>query len=316
MTFHHKDNRIKPFNSYSGYFMAKYGKRFRKIPVDGGFNCPNRDGTKGKGGCIYCSNEAFSPAYCRENEDISVQLTNGLRFNAGKYRDETFNIAYFQSYTNTYSSLKDLKIKYEKALSTPGISGIAISTRPDCLEEEVMDYLAMLSESYYVVVEIGIESCFNSTLEKMNRRHDFETTLHTLEELRHTKLMICGHIVLGFPGESDEMILEEATVLSRLPLQILKIHQLQILKNTAMAEWYRLNPDDFRLFSKEEYIDLIISFLERLNPVIYIERLVAEVPPRYLEVSPWQNTPVESIIQQIENTMIARNTWQGRLSES
>lgn len=302
----------RPYHAYADYFRLKFGKRYRKIPVDAGFTCPDRNGKRETGGCIYCNNEAFSPSYCKNSKNIADQLKLGMQFNRNKYGQDTFNIAYIQTYTGTYARLTELIEKYSAALSVEGISGIAISTRPDCLNDSILDFLGQLAEKYYVVIEIGIESCYNATLEKINRGHSFETTMESLYRLNKRKLTVCGHIILGLPGESREMILEEARKLSLLPVQILKIHQLQILKNTRLAEDFRKNPEKYHLLSLDEYISLVTAFLEHLSPEIWIERLCAEVPQKYLEISPWKSLSAEKINHLIESYMRQNKTWQGK----
>jgi len=301
------------YNAYSDYFKKKYGINYRKVAVDAGFSCPNRDGTIGTGGCTFCNNKAFSPSYCDSEIEISKQIEEGLQFNAHKYPANTFNIAYFQSYTNTYGNSEQLIRMYEEALSFPGIRGISISTRPDAISDDLLDYFENLAKDNYLCVELGIESCFDETLERLNRGHSFDQSVNMVEKLSRRKIITCGHIILGLPGETPEMIHFEARVLSNMALDIIKIHQLQIFKGTVIAEQYEKSPHRYKILSMNEYINLVIEFIERLSPHICLERLVSEVPPAYLAVRPWNNTPAEKVVEMIHSKMIELNKWQGRL---
>jgi len=302
-----------PYNAYSDYFKKKYGQGYRKIAVNAGFTCPNRDGSIGTEGCSYCNNKAFSPSYCDSESSISEQIVSGMAFNRHKFKNDTFNIAYFQSYTNTYGNLDKLIQLYSEAIATPGISGISVSTRPDCISDELIDFLTNLAHEKYVCVELGIESCFDETLERINRGHTFAQTVDIVEKLSDKGIVVCGHIIFGLPNETSDMLMLEARVLSNMPIDILKIHQLQLFKNTTLEEQYLRNPQYFKFFSLDEYIEILIAFLEKLSPNISIERLISEVPAKYLVVKPWENTPSEIVLNQIVECMRAKNTFQGRL---
>lgn len=301
------------FNTFSAYCIKTYGSRLQKLSVDAGFTCPNRDGTIGTGGCSYCANDAFNPSYCLPEKSITQQINEGIEFHKFRYRRATKYIAYFQPYSNTYKTLDELKNIYGEALAHPSISGISIGTRPDCVDDEKLDYLQQLSEKYFVSVEYGIESCYNETLKAINRGHTFETAVEAIKKTAARHIFTSAHIIFGLPGESIEAMLDQAETISRLPLNSLKLHQLQIIKGTRMAEEYNINPSSFTLFSLEKYIDFVIDFLERLNPEIIIERLSGEVPPRFLEVSSWGLIRADRVLQMIEQHMKERETWQGRL---
>jgi len=304
------------FNTFSAYCVAKFGSRLQKLSISAGFTCPNRDGSIGRGGCTFCNNDAFNPSYCQPEKSITQQIDEGIEFHKNRYRRANKYLAYFQAYSNTYKDIGELKKLYEEALSHPMISGISIGTRPDCVSDKILDYLQQLSEKYFVSVEYGIESCYNKTLLKINRGHSFETSVEAIRKTAGQNIFTTGHLVFGLPGERREEMLAEAEIISALPLDSIKLHQLQILKDTAMATDYLENPSSFSLFSLNDYIDFITSFLERLNPDIIIERLSGEVPPRYLISSPWERLRADQVLQKIEKNMAILNTWQGRLFAS
>lgn len=306
----------RPFNAYPNYFTLKYGSRLQKLSINAGFTCPNRDGTLGSSGCSFCNNKAFNPSYCDALKPITQQIDEGISFHKFRYRRAAKYIAYFQPYSNTYKPLEELKKIYETALSHPEISGIAIGTRPDCVDDEKLDYLQHLSEKYFVSIEYGLESCFNRTLERCQRGHSFEQTTEAIRKSASRGLFTAVHLMFGLPGESKSEMLREAEIISGLPIQSVKFHQLQILKNTSMADDFDLNPDQYHLFTMDEYVEFIISFIEKLSPGILIERLSAEVPPRFLHVSPWEQIRSDSIARIIEDKMIAEGRFQGRLYHS
>ena len=304
-------SKPRPFNSYAGYCKQKYGERLQKISIDAGFTCPNRDGTAGTGGCTYCDNNAFNPSYCTSAKPILQQIEEGIEFHLKRYRRANKYIAYFQPYSNTYANLKQLKDLYEQALSHPKIAGLSIGTRPDCIDEEKLDYLEFLSKNHIISLEIGIESCYDATLERINRGHNFSKTLEAFDLIKKYNIFCGGHIIFGLPGEIPEAMIAEAEILSALPINMLKFHQLQVLRNTAMEKEYELHPADFYHFSLEGYVEFIIDFLERLSPDIIIERLAGEVPPRYLLNNFWGRIRYDQVLTMIEKRMIERGSKQG-----
>jgi radical SAM protein (TIGR01212 family) len=312
----HKPDSLKPvnsrpFNAYAAYCKQKYGERLQKISIDAGFTCPNRDGTSGSGGCTYCDNNAFNPSYCKSTKPILQQINEGIEFHLKRYRRANSYIAYFQPYSNTYASLEKLKMLYEEALSHPLIAGLSIGTRPDCIDEEKLEYLKFLSEKKIISIEIGIESCYDDTLQRINRGHDFEQTVQALELIRKYDLFCGGHVIFGLPGESPDMMMAEAEILSALPINMLKFHQLQILRHTAMEKEYEEKPSDFYHFTLNGYIEFIIGFLERLSPGIIIERLAGEVPPRFLLNNHWGLIRYDQVLSMIEKKMIETGSRQG-----
>lgn len=302
------------FNAYGDHLRQQYGFRIQKLSVHAGFSCPNRDGGKGTGGCVFCNNEAFNPSYCQAEKSITRQLEEGKAFHAWRYRRAPRYMAYFQAYSNTYAPLPVLRKRYEEALSVPGVVGIAIGTRPDCVDEEILDYLARLSETHVVHLEMGIESCYDKSLRWMNRGHDFACARKAFEMAAERGLSTGTHLILGLPCESREEELAEAKILSDLPVGSLKLHQLQVIRNTALERIYLENPAAFRFFELDEYVDFVIDFLERLSPRIRIERLASEAPPRF-QAGPvfGGNIRTDAILRLIENRMAERDTWQGKL---
>ncbi len=275
------------FNAYPDYFRNIFGSRVQKVSIDAGFSCPNRDGTKSSGGCTYCNNKAFNPSYCLPEKSVSQQLEEGIDFLRHRYRRADSYLAYFQAYSNTYAPVETLKRLYGEALDYPGIAGLITGTRPDCIDEEKLDYLKDLAGKYYIAVEYGIESCYNKTLLRVNRGHSFEEAEKAVRMTSERGINTGAHFIFGLPGETREEMLEEASVISELPLRSVKFHQLQIIRGTPLEDEFRKNPSDFHLFSLDDYLDFIVSFMERLNPAIVIERFTGEVPPRFLEGERW-----------------------------
>lgn len=301
------------FNNYSNYFKNQFGSRVQKISIDAGFTCPNRDGSKGSGGCSYCSNDAFNPSYCIPSKTVSRQIEEGIDFHKWRYRRAVSYLAYFQAFSNTYAPLSKLQELYSEALAYPNVIGLVIGTRPDCIDDEKLDYLRELSKKYYIIVEFGIESCYNKTLKRINRGHTYEDAVQAVERTAALGINVGAHIIFGLPGETRHEMLDQAAILSLLPLKTVKFHQLQIFKGTLMEKEFQTNPEDFNLFSWEEYLDFFISFLERLNPEFVVERFTGEAPPRFLSTGGWGKIRTDQIVVLIEKRMEELNTWQGRL---
>ena len=300
------------FNSYNQYFTRQFGGRVQKISIDAGFSCPNRDGKISTGGCTFCSNQAFNPSYCRPEKSIRQQIEEGMEFHQRRYRRAEQYLAYFQPYSNTYKPLEELKDLYQQALEVPGVIGIVIGTRPDLVDEPLLEYLAQLRQTHYVMLEYGVESVYDETLRRVNRGHDFATAVQAIQMTAQHGIPCGAHFIFGLPGETKEMMLKAAEVISSLPLTTVKFHQLQIFKGTPMAEEYLQHPEHFHLFDLEEYIDFVIDFVERLNPSIVIERFAGEVPPRYLVSEPWMKLRYDQVLARIEQRMEERDCWQGK----
>ena len=315
----------KRYNSFVGYFRRRYGERLQKIVLDAGFTCPNRDGKVGRGGCTYCDNAAFHPSYSTAGKSLHLQLDEGIEFHKVRYRTTEHYLAYFQSFSNTYAPLERLKELYEEALSHPSVVGLVIGTRPDCVDEAKLDYLASLRSSGHcsadgwkdrspvIIVEYGIESCHDATLQRINRGHDFETARRAVEMTAARGLDVGAHFILGLPGESVQMMLESCSRINELPLRSVKFHQLQIVKDTRMEKEYAEHPEDFERFTMDGYIDFFVDMLERLRPTLSIERFVGEVPPRFVNETPWGLIRNVELLRLLDRRLEERDTWQGRL---
>lgn len=314
-----ENNHIYPwgstrrFNAYANYFRNIYGVRVQKVSIDAGFTCPNRDGTKGTGGCTYCNNDAFNPSYCLPEKSVTKQIEEGILFHKKRYKEASSYLAYFQAYSNTYAPLQRLKDIYSEALNYPGVIGLVIGTRPDCVNDEIIEYIKDLSEKHFIAVEYGIESCYEKTLKRINRGHTFEEAVKVVKTTAGAGINTGAHFILGLPGESKEEMLSEAEIISSLPLTTVKFHQLQIIKGTLMDEEFRHNPSDFQLFTLDEYINFFVRFLEKLNPSIVVERFSGEAPPRFLSIDAAWNKRTDQIVDLVEKRLEELNTWQGRL---
>lgn len=304
-------NSTKPYSSYSDYFKTLFGGRVQKISVDAGFTCPNRDGTKGRGGCTFCDNDAFNPSYCQPLKSVTQQIQEGIIFHQRRYRRAKKYLVYFQAYSNTYKPLKQLKALYEEALAVPSVIGLVIGTRPDAVDESILDLLKQLQHNAYIMLEYGIESVYDTTLQRVNRGHTFAEACKAVEATHQAGIPCGGHFIFGLPGESRQMMLDAARPISDLPLTTVKFHQLQIFKNTAMAKEFLAKPEDFSLFKLEEYIEFIVEFTTRLRPNLIIERFAGEVPPRFLLTPPWQNLRYDQILSLIEKKMVELGYYQG-----
>lgn len=301
----------KRYNDFSGHFRKKFNGRVQKISIDAGFSCPNRDGLKGSGGCSYCNNRTFSPGYCNLEKSVTSQLKEGIDFFSRKYKSMQY-LAYFQSYSNTYAPLANLKALYEEALSHPEVVGLVIATRPDCVNTEILDYLQSLALDHYIMVEFGVESHKNASLDRMNRGHHFEESVWALNETARRNIHNCAHLILGLPGENETDWLDQAKVISKLPVENLKLHQLQIHKGTRMYREYLQNEADFNMFTVDQYLDLTVKYLELLNPRIIVERFVSEAPDELLIAPRWGLKNFE-FTARLEKLLAERDTWQGRL---
>lgn len=298
------------YNEYSTFLRRFFDVKVQKISIDGGFTCPNRDGKVGRGGCTYCNNQTFNPAYCHRTKSVTEQMREGIAFFAHKYPQMRY-LAYFQAYTNTYASLEVLKERYEEALRVDGCVGIVIGTRPDCMPDVLLDYLVELSKRTFVLVEYGVESTCDDTLLRINRGHDFATAASAIVRTAERGIPVGAHIILGLPGETRAMLMEQAKVLSALPLTTLKLHQLQLIRGTAMAAEYERCPGDFSLFSLEDYIETVVDYLEQLRPDIVVERFASQSPKELLIAPDW-GLKNHELVDKIKRRMRERGTWQGR----
>lgn len=299
------------FNAYSDYFRKHFGERVQKITIDAGFTCPNRDGTCGTGGCTFCDNRAFNPSYNNPRVSITNQILQGMDFHRKRYRKANQYLAYFQAYTNTYAELDELHSMYEQALAVPGVMGIVVGTRPDCVDARLLDYFQLLSKRCYVVLEYGIESVLNRTLERVNRGHDVEKSRWAVEETAGRGIRVGGHVIVGLPGETHDDFLATVTELSSWPLNNIKFHQLQVILGTKMAREYLDKPKDFVDFSLEDYLHLMMEMLEHLNPDLVVERIAGEVSPGMGIREGW-GIRYDGVLKMFEELMQQHDSWQGK----
>lgn len=298
------------YNEFGTYLRQQFGGKVQKITIDAGFTCPNRDGKVGRGGCTFCNNQTFNPAYCHRNRSVAEQMKEGISFFAHKYPEMKY-LAYFQAYTNTYGSLDVLKLRYNEALSVDGCVGLVIGTRPDCMPDDLLDYLANLGKKTFVLVEYGIESTNDVTLKRINRGHDYACAVDAVVRTAARGIPVGAHIILGLPGEGREELMQQAAKLSELPLTTLKLHQLQLIHGTRMAEEYALAPEEFSLFSVEDYIETVVDYVERLKPSMVLERFASQSPKELLIAPDWGLKNYE-LVEKIKRRMLERDTWQGK----
>lgn len=299
------------FNSYAAYFKRTFGGRMQKVTINAGFSCPNRDGTLSTGGCTFCRNDAFTPSYCQSEKSITQQIEEGIEFHRHRYRTAQRYLAYFQSFSNTYAPLERLRRCYDEALAHPDVAGIVVGTRPDCIDEQKLDYFASLAQQKYVMLEYGVESCYDATLKRINRGHDFATAERAIRLTAERGIHCGAHFILGLPGESDEMLIEQVAKINALPLTTIKFHQLQLFKDTAMAAEYDAHPDKFRFWSVEEYIALFVEIVRRLRPDIVVERFAGEAPPRYHHTEGWGLVRNETLLMMLDKELERKNVHQG-----
>lgn len=299
---------MRRYNSFGSYIKKIFGTTVYKVNVDAGFTCPNRDGTIGTSGCIYCNNDSFRPSSCKPTLSLVEQIQNGIRYIKKRYKAEKF-IVYFQPYTNTYAPINELERIYNEALSEPSVVGLAIGTRPDCVDENKIALLESLANNFFILIEYGMQSTFDKSLKFINRGHDYNTFLKAIDLTKDRGIYIGAHIIVGFPTETREEMLSMADEISRLPIDFLKIHQLQVIKDTPLEIIFKNNP--FHVFSYEEYLEFVTDFIERLSPRIVLQRLFATAPDDILIAPQWDKNRQE-ILRDIEKRLESRNTYQGK----
>ncbi len=300
------------YNDYGAWIRKRFPFRVQKISIDAGFSCPNRDGLVSHGGCSFCDNRTFNPSYCKPEKTIAEQISEGKEFFARKYPDMKY-LAYFQAYSNTYAPLDTLRRRYEEALSQEDIVGIVIGTRPDCISAELLNYLEQLNRQTFLTVEYGIESASDSTLLRINRGHDFECSRRAVIATHERGILTGGHIILGLPGETADDNVRQAADISALPLDILKLHQLQIIRGTRLADEYQRGM--FHLYTADEYMELCRRYIERLRPDIVLERFVSQSPKELLIAPKWGLKNYE-FTNRFVNYMKQVDSWQGKLAQS
>lgn len=301
-----------PFYDFGEFLKSSFPNfKVQKISINAGFSCPNRDGSKGVGGCIYCNNASFTPGYCDQYSSISNQLQEGKWFFSRKYPEMRY-LAYFQSYTNSYGDIDIATARYEEALSVEGVEGLIIATRPDCIPNEILEYLKGVAKTRFVYLEYGAESCNNSVLQRVNRCHTWEDTVDAVERTAKYGLDCGLHLIMGLPTESRESMLKSAGEVSKLPITSLKMHQLQIIRATRLAKEFAEDKNIVHLFEVEEYIGLISDFIERLRSDIALDRFVSQCPPEFLIAPKWGLKNYEFTAKLIKS-MNARGVKQGDL---
>ncbi len=297
------------YNAFGQYMKDLYGRTVYKVNVDAGFTCPNRDGTVSVGGCIYCNNDSFRPAACTSAASVRDQIEKGIPYLRRRYGAEKF-IVYFQPFTNTYAPVATLERLYREALDQPGVVGLAIGTRPDCVDEEKIALLEGLAQDHFILVEYGLQSIHDRTLEFINRGHDYACFKRALEMTTGRGIKVGAHLILGFPTETRDDMLAMADELSGLSVGFIKLHQLQVIKGTALAELHAAKP--FHTLGYEEYIALVADFLERLSPDIIIQRLFAAAPEDILIAPIWNRTRSE-FLNDLDSYMESAGSYQGKL---
>ncbi len=302
--------RIAGLRYYAlNYFLrGKFGQRVQKVSLNAGFTCPNVDGTVAVGGCVFCDNRSFSPSRRVPRGAIRAQLDEGIRRLKWRYEVDHF-LAYFQPATNTYAPVDRLRQVYEEALEHPQVVGLAIGTRPDCVPNDVLDLLEEIGERTYLSVELGLQTIHDRSLDWMNRGHHHDAFLDAVERARGRSFELCAHVMLGLPGESQEDMLATAREVARLGLGAVKIHNLYAVRNTPLADW--VASGEVRIMERDEYVTVLVDFLELLSPDCIVERISGEAPPEYLVAPSWcLDKP--ALKRVIDAEMLRRDTWQGR----
>lgn len=297
------------YNSFSSWIRKKFPYRVQKISIDAGFSCPNRDGKISSGGCSFCDNRTFNPSYCNRERSVSQQIEEGKAFFSRKYPDMKY-LAYFQAFSNTYGSLDVLKRKYEEALDCDDVVGLIIGTRPDCIDDKILDYLEELNKQTFLTVEYGIESTDDNTLKRINRGHDFLCSKQAIAETADRGITTGGHIIIGLPGEDEGGIIRQAEEISRTKLNILKIHQLQIIRGTRLADEYMKEP--FHVFDVDEYISIIGEYIRHLRKDIIIERFVSQ-SPKGMAIAPNWGLKNYEFTNKLNNYLKKHNIFQGSM---
>lgn len=299
------------YTNFSDKLKELFGARVQKLSIDAGFTCPNRDGHVGVGGCTFCDNASFSPDYCRTAGGITAQINAGISFFGAKYPNQKY-LAYFQNYSATYAPLSVIKERVEEALAHPKISGIVIGTRPDICSSEVLDYLEELAKVCYVGIEFGVESTNDSVLKSVNRGHSYEVSEDAILRAAGRGIYVGAHLIIGLPGESQEEALQGAIKVSNLPIDVLKLHQLQIIKGTRMADEYKASPEKFELFTMEGYLEFLARLIPQIPQRVGFERFVNQVPPGYLIAPKW-GIKNHEFTAKLDKMLAACDLWQGKI---
>ncbi len=301
----------KKFNDLNSYFKNKFGFRVHKITVDAGFNCPNRDGTISFGGCVFCNSKGSGTGFLLQGISIKDQILRAKKYVVKRFKAKKF-IAYFQAFTNTYAPLEKLKDMYDEALGVEDVIGLSIGTRPDCVDNKVLDLLQEYAKKNLIWIEYGMQTSKDETLKIINRGHDYACLKKAVEITKDRGIKICVHAILGLPGETKEDMLETADAISRLSVNGVKLHVLYIIKNTELENMY--NKGLYKCLTQKEYVETVVSFIERLPENIIIQRLTGEPHPREL-VGPYWALNKKLTLELIKSEFIKRDTWQGKFSK-
>lgn len=301
------------YNSFNDFARQRFGGRVRKLAIDAGFSCPNRDGSIGTGGCTYCLNEAFNPSYCSRQKDVLQQIDEAILFHQRRRHSASNYVAYLQAYSNTHAPLEQLQSMYLKVLAHPAVAGLVIGTRPDCIDEQKLDFLAELSLTHFVMVEYGVESIYDRSLEHIRRGHDYACAQNAIALTAERNIYCGAHFILGLPDETYHDYIQGVDSINKLKINTIKFHQLQIIRNTAMEAEYRSRPEAFAFFDFDSYASLMADIVERLRPDLIIERFAAEVPPRYLAAKPWNGQRHETLQAAVSQLLAKRQSYQGKL---
>ena len=304
----------RPFYGSARYYRNTFDCEIRKLSIDAGFSCPNRDGRVGVGGCTFCNNDAFSPAYATARRTITEQMEEGRKFHARSFVEGAKWLVYFQAFSNTYAPVEVLRARYMEALQADDVAGLIIGTRPDCVDEQVLDLIAELRQTHYIAVEFGMESAFDATLKKVNRGHGWQESVRAVEMCHQRAIPCGGHFIIGLPGETDDMILQTFDRINDLGLDTVKFHQLQIFRGTAMERDFVSHPERYRFFTPDEYVALLAEGIRHLRPDTAVERIVSEVPPSYRhEGLGWQGLRSHHIINRLCAHLERNGAFQGEL---
>lgn len=302
----------KRYNDFGEFLRKYFPYKVQKISINAGFTCPNRDGKSGYGGCTYCNNQTFSPEYCRTEKSITRQIEEGIEFFGRKYPDMRY-LAYFQAYTNTYAPVSYLRKIFTEALMHPDIVALSIATRPDCLNDDVLELLDELNQIKPVWIELGLQTIHPETAAFIRRGYDYACFTDAVEKLHQLHIPVITHLILGLPGEDRTMILESVKSISGLPVSGVKLQLLHVLKGTDLADYYQHT--GFPVFSMEEYVELVIDCLEYLSQDIVIHRLTGD-GPKDLLIAPLWSTKKRCVLNTIHRRLKERDTFQGRLAEN
>jgi radical SAM protein (TIGR01212 family) len=307
-----------PYNDYGSAMRRALGGRVQKLAIDADMSCPNRDGTLGSGGCTFCLNDAFSPAYCKHSATITEQIERGIAFHRSRRRIADKYLAYFQTGSNTFAPINTLQNIYREALDNPNISGIIVGTRPDCIDSEILDLLEHIAKDKYVAVEYGIESVYDATLNRVNRGHDFASAQHAVTITRERGIDVGAHFILGLPGESRADIVRAIATINTLGISSIKFHQLQIYRNTPIEREFRAHPEDFLFgsdYATEQYVTLMVDILRNLDPAIAVERFVSQAPHNLISHSPFGGIRPDKVVAMVVDKMLTLGAVQGDMAQ-